>query len=157
MWLDGAYMAGPLSVMYAARFGDDKLRERAINQIFIMDDYMKDDKTGLYYHGWDESREMVWADKNTGLSSQFWGRAVGWYAVAILDIIDYLPKQHPSIERLKSIERNLLESLVKFQDSKTGMWFEVIDKTNYEDNWVESSCTNLFIYAYAKAVRMNII
>ena len=157
MWLDGAYMAGPLSVMYAQRFGDAKLRERAINQIFIMNEHMRDEKTGLYYHGWDDSKQEVWADKKTGLSSQFWGRAVGWYAVAILDILDYIPENHPAVERLKSIEVDLLKSLAKYQDEKTGMWFNVLDRTADPKNWVESSCTNLFIYSYAKAIRKGIL
>lgn len=157
MWMDGAYMAGPLSVMYAQRFGDTVLRERAINQIFIMNEHMRDSKTGLYYHGWDPSKEVEWADPETGLSSQFWGRAVGWYAVAILDIIDYLPKSHPSIEKLKAIEVDLLQSLVKFQDKNTGMWYEVLDRIDDADNWVETSCTCLFLYSYAKAMRMGII
>lgn len=157
MWLDGAYMAGPLSVMFDARFGDEVLRERAIKQILIINEKMRDKKTGLYYHGWDESREMSWADNKTGLSSQFWGRAVGWYAVAILDILDYIPKNHPQILRLYKIIKDLLNALVKFQDKKTGMWFEVLDKPEREDNWVESSCTNLFIYSYAKAMRNGII
>lgn len=157
MWLDGAYMAGPLSVMYAARFGDPVLRDRAINQIFIMHEHMKDEKTGLYYHGWDCSKAEGWADPETGLSSQFWGRAVGWYTVAILDIIEYLPKNHPAIEKLKEIEVELLEALTKFCDSKTGMWFEVLDRVDDPANWVETSCTCLFIYSYAKAVRMNIL
>lgn len=157
MWMDGAYMAGPLSVMYADRFGDTVLRERAIKQIFIMNDFMRDSKTGLYYHGWDDSKKECWADPETGLSGQFWGRAVGWYAVAILDILDYIPEDHPAVESLKKIEIDLLKSLVKFQDSKTGMWFEVLDKPEDPDNWVESSCTNLFIYSYAKAIRKGII
>lgn len=160
MWMDGAYMAGPLSVMYAQRFGEPVLRERAINQVFLMNEHMRDEKTGLYYHGWDDSHKDVkeaWADPETGLSSQFWGRAVGWYTVAILDIIDYLPEDHPAIPRLKAIEKDLLESLVKYQDPKTGMWFEVLDKPEREDNWVESSCTNLFIYSYAKAIRTGVI
>ncbi len=156
MWLDGAYMAGPLSVMYSARFGDTLLRERAINQILIMHEHMRDEKTGLYYHGWDASKAEAWADPETGLSSQFWGRAVGWYAVAILDIIEYLPKTHPAIPRLKEIEIDLLDSLLNFRDSKTGMWYEVLDRTDEPDNWVETSCTCLFIYSYAKAVRMGI-
>ena len=157
MWMDGAYMAGPLSVMYTKRFGDDKLRERAIKQIFIMNDHMRDEKTGLYYHGWDDSKAEPWADKQTGLSGQFWGRAVGWYAVAILDILDYIPEDHPAVGRLKAIEIDLLKSLVKYQDEKTGMWFNVLDRTDDPENWVESSCTNLFIYSYAKAMRKGII
>ena len=157
MWMDGAYMAGPLSVMYADRFGDEILRERAINQIFIMNEHMRDEKTGLYYHGWDPTREAAWADKETGLSGQLWGRAVGWYAVAILDILDYIPENHPAVERLKAIEADLLKCLKKFQDEDCGMWYEVLDKPGAEGNWVESSCTNLFIYSYAKAIRMGII
>lgn len=157
MWMDGAYMAGPFSVMYAEKFNDNILRDRAINQILIMDDHMKDEKTGLYYHGWDPTKQTEWADKKTGLSANFWGRGVGWYPVAILDILDYIPKDHPNAERLKSIVRDLLKSLVRFQDKTTGMWFEVLDKTDREDNWVESSCTTLFIYSYAKAMRMGII
>ena len=157
MWMDGAYMAGPLSVMYADRFGDTVLRERAIKQIFIMNEHMKDPKTGLYYHGWDESKAEQWADKQTGLSSYFWGRAVGWYAVAILDILDYIPEDHPAVSRLKDIEVDLLKSIVNFQDKKTGMWFNVLDKIDDPKNWVESSCTNLFIYSYAKAIRKDVI
>ena len=157
MWMDGAYMAGPLSAMYSARFGDKTLRERAIKQIFIMNDFMLDKKTGLYYHGWDDSKKEGWADPETGLSGQFWGRAVGWYPVAVLDILDYIPKDHPAVARLEKIVADLLDALVKFQDPKTGLWFEVLDKPEREDNWVESSCTSLFIYSYAKALRKGII
>ncbi len=157
MWMDGAYMAGPLSVMYDARFGDKVLRERAINQIIIMNEHIRDDKTGLYFHGWDESKEAPWADKETGLSKEIWGRAVGWYAVAILDILEYIPKDHPKRKKLEEIETDLLESLLKFQDEKTGMWYEVVDKPERSDNWVESSCTNLFIYSFAKAIRTGVV
>ena len=157
MWLDSIYMAGPLSVMYAKRFGDIVLRERAIRQVFIVDDHMKDENTGLYYHGWDASKKMQWSDKNTGLSSQIWGRAVGWYAVGILDMLDYIPEVQPSVVRLKQIVRDLLTALAKYQDEKSGMWYEVTDKPGEEGNWVESSCTNLFIYSYAKAIRKGIL
>ena len=157
MWLDGAYMAGPISVIYAKRFGDTTLRERAIKQIFIMDDFMKDEKTGLYFHGWDESKVAEWADPQTGLSQEIWGRALGWYTVAILDILEYIPKNHCAVERLSKIERDLLIALAKYQDKKTGMWYQVTDKPENKDNWVESSCTCLFIYSFAKAIRMGVL
>ena len=157
MWMDGLYMAGPLSVMYSAKYGDKRLMERAINQAFIMDDNIKDEKTGLYYHGWDPSRQADWADKETGLSQEIWGRAVGWYAVAILDMLDYIPKDHPAVERLKQIEADLLKALAKYQDKKTGMWYQVVDKPENEDNWIETSSTCLFIYSYAKAIRTGVI
>ena len=86
MWMDGAYMAGPLSVLYSKRFGDPTLRNRAIHQILLMERFLRDEKTGLYFHGWDASGREAWADPNTGLSQEIWGRAVGWYAVAILEI-----------------------------------------------------------------------
>ena len=158
MWLDGAYMAGPLSVMYAKRFGDTVLRERAIDQIIIIDKFMRDENTGLYFHGWDDSEiKMQWADRQTGLSQVIWGRSVGWYAVAILDILEYIPETHKKADELKRIEKELLTALKCYQDPETGMWFEVLDKIHEPDNWVESSCTNLFIYSYAKAIRMGII
>ena len=134
MWMDGAYMIGPLSVIYAKRFGDTVLRDRAIKQVFLMEDFLKDEKTGLYFHGWDDSKDkMPWANSKTGLSSEIWGRAVGWYAVAILDMLDYIPDTHPDVPRLKKIEKDLLTSRVKYQDQKTGMWFEVLDKTDKSD------------------------
>ena len=158
MWMDGAYMAGPLSVMYSAVTGNSVLRERAIKQVFLMNDYMKDEKTGLYYHGWDASvKKERWADPVTGLSGQFWGRAVGWYAVAVMDILDGIPADHPAAERLERIERELLEAVAAFQDGETGMWYEVLDRPDREDNWVESSCTNLFIYACAAALQRRIL
>lgn len=157
MWLDSAYMAGPLSVMYSQKFGDTRLMERAIRQILIMDEHMKDEKTGLYYHGWDASKQQTWADKETGLSGQFWGRAIGWYLVAILDMLDYIPENHEDVPKLKQIVSELLYNLSKYQDKDTGMWYQVVDKPDSDGNWVESSATNLFIYSYAKAVRNGIV
>lgn len=114
-------------------------------------------ENGLYYHGWDPSKQAGWADKETGLSKECWGRAVGWYAVAILDMLDYIPEDHPAVARLKQIEADLLEALAKYQDEKTGMWFEVLDKPEKEDNWIETSCTCLFAYSYAKAIRTGVV
>ncbi len=157
MWMDGAYMAGPMSVKYAKRFGEPVLRERGIKQVFLMEDFLKDEKTGLYFHGWDDSKQAEWADPKTGLSANIWGRAVGWYPVAILDILDEIPADHPAVERLKRILVNLLDALVKFQDPKTGKWYQVLDKPGAEGNWVETSCTCLFVYSYAKAIRQGIL
>ena len=157
MWMDGAYMAGPLSTKYAKRFGEPVLRERAIKQVFLMNEHMKDEKSGLYFHGWDPSLEAEWADPETGLSKNIWGRAVGWYAVAILDILDDIPADHPAVEKLKQIEVDLLTTLVKYQDPVTGKWYQVLDKPGEEGNWVETSCTCLFAYSYAKAIRKGIL
>ena len=157
MWLDGVYMAGVLSVMYSEYVGDERLREKAIRQVFIMYEHMRDEKTGLLYHGWDPSKKARWADPKTGLSSQFWGRAVGWYIVAILDMLDHIPEDNAAVERLKQITHDVLVSLCAYQDPETGLWFEVLDKIENKDNWTESSCSCLFAYSYAKAMRKGII
>lgn len=157
MWLDGAYMVGPFSVMYSERFSDPTLKERAIKQILLMDEYMKDKKSGLYYHGWDETKSSIWADKDTGCSAQIWGRALGWYSVAVLDVLDALDKTQKNFEALKRISRDLLKSLAGFQDDETGMWFEVVDKPKEPDNWIETSASCLFVYSYAKAIRKGVI
>lgn len=157
MWLDGAYMAGPFSVKYSQRFGDNTLMERAVQQIFLMEEHMKDEKTGLYYHGWDDSKKERWANPETGLSGQFWGRAVGWFTLAVVDIIEMLPKNHKAIERLSKIERELLIALKEYQDKETGLWYQVLDKQKEEGNWIETSCSILFTYSYAKAIRMGIL
>lgn len=157
MWLDGAYMAGPLSMMYADRFDDPVLAQRAIRQIMLMNEHMRDSKTGLYYHGWDESRSMPWANEHTGLSGQFWSRAIGWYAVAILDILDYVTYEHPDRETLCNIEQDLLYALAKYQDGKSGMWFNVTDRIDEKRNWIETSGSCLFTYSFAKAIRKGIV
>ena len=157
MWLDGAYMVGPLSCMYDKYYGDELLRERAIKQVFLMNEFMKDEKSGLYYHGWDASKEEKWSDKETGLSPEIWGRAVGWYAVAILDILEFIPKNHPDVEKLKKIEIDLLKALARYRDSERGLWYEVLDKPGEKGNWIETSCSCLFVYAYAKAINMGIV
>ncbi len=134
MWMDGAYMAGLLSVMYAKRFGDNTLRERAVKQILLMHEHMRDPKTGLYHHAWDDSKTMVWADPETGLSPQFWGRGMGWYPAAIMDILDYLPEDHEKAEELKAIVREIFDAIRNFQDPESGMWYQVLDQPEKEGN-----------------------
>ncbi len=155
MWLDGAYMIGPLCCMYDHCYGDEILKNNAVKQILLMNEHMKDPKTGLYYHAWDASKNAKWADKETGVSSQFWGRAIGWYAVAILDIIDNIDDSH--ISELTAIETDLLKSLALYQDDKTGMWYQIVDKVGCEDNWIEASASCLFTYAYARAIKNGIL
>ncbi|MBP3361829.1 MAG: glycoside hydrolase family 88 protein [Clostridia bacterium] len=156
MWMDGAYMVGPLSAMYS-RFGDYTLLNRAIEQIMIMNKHIKDTKSGLYFHAWDPSKEAEWADPETGLSEQIWSRAVAWYAVAILDILDYVPDNHPKRSKLIEIEQDLLKALSKVQDKESGLWYQVLDKPGHDGNWIESSGTCLFVYSYAKAIRKGIV
>lgn len=156
MWLDGLYMAGPVQMMYAKLFDLPELSEQAIEQAYIMYEHMRDEKTGLMYHAWDPVFWTPWATKPHGLSTEFWGRAMGWYVVAILDLMEQLPKDSPHYQCLADIEREVLGAVLRYQDAGGG-WYQVVDKGHLEDNWLESSCSCLYTYATAKAVRMGVL
>ena len=153
MWLDSLYMVGPLMSMYANKFDKPAFFDMVINQIIVMHENMWDAKSGLMVHGWDESKKISWADPITGKSKEIWGRAMGWYVTALADILDYIPENHEQRLRLIEIERSLLEAVVKYQDAESGRWYEVVDKGDKEGNWLENSCTCLFVYALSKAVK----
>ncbi|WP_078544623.1 glycoside hydrolase family 88/105 protein [Litchfieldia alkalitelluris] len=155
MWLDGLYMAGPIAVQFGKTFGDSEYFDMMTYQAILMEQHTKDSTTGLLYHGWDETKQADWADPVTGLASEFWGRAIGWYPVALLEMFEYLPEDHHDKETLTKILQNLLISLIKYQDSESGLWYQVIDKGHCPDNWLENSCSSLFVQAIAKAVRLG--
>ena len=157
MWLDGLYMAGPIAAEYALTFNHPEFLDTAIEQALLMSEHMTDKKTGLLYHGWDDNCKAWWVNKETSLSTEFWGRAMGWFVVAILDILEFTPKDHPKYNILIEIEKNALEAVIKVQDEKSGMWYQVLDKGYLSDNWLESSCSALFAYSISRAVRMGII
>ena len=153
MWLDGLYMASPFLAEYASRFGDKELYNEVSNQILIMAKHSFDSKTGLYYHGWDESREQKWANPKTGTSPNFWSRSMGWYMMAMVDVLDFLPKDQPQRPEIIRILTDLSASLEKFRDKKTGMWYQVTDKGGEKGNYIESSGSAMFIYSWAKAAQ----
>ena len=157
MWLDGLYMGEPFYANYTQMFdkGDsaNKAYDDIVNQFDLIQKHLKDPKTGLLYHGWDESKEQAWADKQTGLSPNFWGRAMGWYGMAIVDVLDFLPQNHPGRARLISYLNSYSEALVKVQDSKTGLWYQVLDKGGEKGNYLEASASSMFVYTFAKGAR----
>ena len=153
MWLDGLYMAEPFAAEYALMFGDTQKFDDIINQFVWMERYSRDAKTGLLYHGWDESKLQKWANPKTGLSPDFWSRAMGWYIMALVDVLDYIPVNHKRRPELIAILKRLSTALVKFQDAKEGVWWQVTDKAGKELNYLESSASGMFIYGLAKAVR----
>ena len=157
MWLDGLYMAGPLMAMYADKMNKPEFFDMAADQVILMYENMLDEKTGLLVHGWDDSKEAPWADKETGKSQEVWARAMGWFVTATVDILDYLPKTHPKREDIIKILGNILSAIVKYQDKNDGRWYEVVDKGDREGNWLENSGSCLFVYALSKAVRMGYV
>jgi unsaturated rhamnogalacturonyl hydrolase len=157
MWLDGLYMAQPFAVEYAVLFNDTKKFDDIINQFVWMEKYSRDNKTGLLYHGWDESKLQKWANPKTGLSPEFWSRAMGWYMMALVDVLDHLPANYKRRSELIAILNRLSTALVKFQDAKEGVWWQITDKANQQLNYLESSSSAMFLYALSKAVNKKYI
>jgi unsaturated rhamnogalacturonyl hydrolase len=155
VWLDGIYMEGPLSMRYGAEFGDPARFDMVILHLEQIIAHTRDPKTGLLYHAWDETGASPWANPKTGCSPEFWGRAMGWVLAAIVDILDYLPASHRKRPALVGYLKDLTDALAKVQDKRTGMWFQVLDKGDRPDNWLEHSCSCLYVYAIAKGVRMG--
>ena len=152
MWLDGLYMGAPFYAQYEVTFGDIKQLDDVVKQFVLSESKTRDAKTGLLYHGWDESKIQRWADKDTGLSPSFWSRAMGWYMMALVDTLDYLPEAYSGRRSLIDILNRLTTALVKYQDT-TGLWYQVTDQGDRKGNYLEASSSSMFVYAIAKGVR----
>ncbi|MCC2547482.1 glycoside hydrolase family 88 protein [Hymenobacter sp. BT175] len=155
MWLDGLYMAEPFSAEYSKVMSQPAGFDNVARQFALVEKRMVDAKTGLLYHGYDESRAQQWADKTTGLSPNFWSRGMGWYAMALVDVLDYFPKDHPERKNLIKYVQRLAPVLAKYQDSKTGGWFQVTDQGTRAGNYIETSGSCMFVYFLQKGVRMG--
>ena len=151
MWLDGLYMGEPFYAQYTSTFENGKNLDDVAKQFEQIQLHATDPKTGLLYHGWDEKKLMPWANKDTGVSPNFWSRSIGWYMMALVDALDYFPKDHPKQKELVGYLNTIAASLAEFQD-KSGMWYQVTDKGAKEGNYLESSGTSMFAYAFAKGV-----
>jgi unsaturated rhamnogalacturonyl hydrolase len=152
MWLDGLYMAEPFYAGYAALFGQPDSFNDVAEQIRLADKHTYDPKTGLFYHGWDESKSQPWANPITGTSSNFWGRAMGWYAMALVDVLDYFPTNHPARPEIIATFQKCCAGVVKYQDPKTGLWWQVIDQGDRKGNYLEATASSMFVYAMAKGI-----
>jgi len=153
MWLDGIYMAGPFLSEYALRYNESETFDDVVHQITLIEKHTRDPKTGLLYHAWDESKVQRWCDPETGLSKYFWGRAVGWFVMAIVDVLDHLPLDHARRSGLIAILDKIAAALVKVQDEATGLWYQILDLPDREGNYIEASASIMFVYAFAKGVR----
>jgi unsaturated rhamnogalacturonyl hydrolase len=153
MWLDGLYMGQPFYAEYAMLFHEDTAFHDIAKQFILMERYARDSRTGLLYHGWDESREQKWADKKTGQSPNFWGRALGWYGMAMVDVLDYFPGKHPGRDSIISILNRFAKAIIKVQDPQTGLWYDVVDKKYEPKNYFEASASSMLVYTLAKGMR----
>jgi unsaturated rhamnogalacturonyl hydrolase len=165
MWLDGLYMQAPFYAQYTAEFGTTENSadfDDIIHQFKLVEEKTRNSSTGLLYHAWDESTEQAWADKQTGCSPHFWGRALGWFCMALVDTIDFLPQKYS--DELKTIACRLLEPLMNYQDKTCGLWYQVLDKNpnnnengNYNKNYIESSASSMFTYFMLKMLRLGFV
>ena len=155
MWLDGLYMAEPFYAEYASLFHHPEAFRDITHQFVLMQQHALDPATGLLYHGWDESKQQLWANPQTGTSSQIWGRAMGWYLMALVDTLPYYGPHDPSRKALLTILRREASVVVRYQDADTGLWFQVMDKAKASGNYPESSASCMFVYALAKGVRLG--
>lgn len=157
VWLDGLYMGQPFYMQYEIEYNNCKNCMDSFNQFINVYNKMRDKNTGLYYHGFDESKEVFWADKETGLSKNFWLRALGWYSMALVDTVDIMPDSFKEQrDKLSEIYKELIDSMLKFQD-ESGMWYQVVDKGGREGNYLETSGSAIFAYSIMKSVRMGIL
>ena len=157
LWLDGVYMGIPFLVEYASIYETGEQQhesfKEAVHEFVIARDQLRDPQTGLYYHAWDESKQADWADKETGRASQFWGRGVGWYAMALVDVLDFIPESEPELRKtLLDITLELAADLVRYQDADTGTWWQIMNKPGEIANYRESTASAMFTYFYTKAV-----
>jgi rhamnogalacturonyl hydrolase YesR len=150
MWLDGLFMAQPFAAVYTETFGDAGSFDDIVKQFLLVGKHTRDSATGLFYHGWDESRQQRWADPATGRSPSFWARAMGWYMMALVDVLDVLPADHPGREQLLSILRGLAPALLRFRDPGSHLWYQVVDQGNREGNYLEASASAMFAYGFAR-------
>ena len=153
MWLDGLYMASPFLAEYGLKMNEPQLFDEVAKQIILVAKHTYDPKSGLYYHGWDESREQRWANPQTGTSPHFWSRSIGWYMMAMVDALDFLPQNHPQRPEIIKILNDLSNTLYKFRDKKTGMWYQITDVGDRNGNYIESTGSAMFIYTWVKAAQ----
>lgn len=150
MWLDGLYMAQPFNSMYASLFNKKEIFDDITKQFDLVNKNLKDNNTGLYFHGWDESREQKWANPETGVSPNFWGRSIGWFMMSLVDVLDYFPESHPLYKALLDMFVDLSASILEYRDNESLLWYQVVDAKTKQGNYIETSASSMFIYSMAK-------
>lgn len=157
VWLDGLYMGQPFYAEYAKMANQQNVFDDIASQFINIEKHTRDAKTGLLYHGWDESKTQQWANKETGTSANFWGRALGWYGMAMVDVLDYFPLNNPKRDSIINILNRFTTAITKVQDKKSGLWYDVVDMPNNPKNYKEASASCMLVYTLAKAVRNGYI
>lgn len=154
IWLDGIYMAQVFNTLYSKLYGGKNYADM-LSQIENVNKYMQDKTTGLYYHGLDCSKSIFWADKETGLSRNFWLRSIGWFTVALVDIIEIIDDEDAK-GRLTRIFSDLIDSITNFRD-ESGLYWQVVDQPGRNGNYLETSGSSMIAYAQLKGARIGVL
>jgi unsaturated rhamnogalacturonyl hydrolase len=135
-------------------FGDEKYtNDEAIKQLIIYYRHLNDPATGLLWHAYDESGKQAWANPQTKQSAEHWCRAIGWFGMTLINVLDALPKNHPDRAPLIEMVRSLAKAYAKYQDAKTGLWWQVVDKADVPGNWLETSSSSMYTFMLWTGVR----
>jgi unsaturated rhamnogalacturonyl hydrolase len=159
MWLDGIYMADAFWAQYESAFTPRNSQSAIHNfddiayQFILIEQHTRDEKTGLLYHAWDESKQQRWANPQTGCSQHFWGRAIGWYGMALVDVLELMPSDHARRQDLIAILNRTMEAIARVQDAGSGVWYQLLDQGTRAGNYLESSASCMFVYAMEKGAR----
>ncbi|MEK8216128.1 MULTISPECIES: glycoside hydrolase family 88/105 protein [unclassified Paenibacillus] len=157
IWLDGLYMGSPFYLEHLLAFEEGKGLDDVTRQFILCARHTKDEHTGLLYHAWDEQRVQPWCDPETGLSPNFWGRSLGWYVMALADVLEMLPAGHADYGTLVSILQDTLSTLRKYQDQDSGVWYQVVNEGGRKGNYLEASASSMITYAIAKGIRLGVL
>lgn len=157
VWLDGIYMGLPFYTMAAPQLRPDNVLhyyDDAVDQIVKTEQRTYDEATRLWKHAWDETHSMFWANRETGLSQHTWGRALGWFSMALVEVLDVLPQDYERRDEVVAIFQKVMHSVVEYQDDESGVWYDVLDVDDPR-NYLEATCSSMFAYCLLKGVRLG--
>ena len=158
LWADGVFMSMPFLVRYGKLYGDSAYaNDEATRQLVIYASHLNDPQSGLMFHAYDESGTSTWADPKTKHSAELWCRAIGWFGMTLIEVLELLPKDHPRRPQLIAQVRQLAKAYTDFQDTNTGLWYQVVDKGHMPDNWLETSSSSMYTYMISMAVKRGYI
>lgn len=157
LWADGTFMVNPFLVEYGREFNDTTYADDETTKQLVVYGTHLQQPNGLLKHAYDESKTASWANPSTGLAPEYWCRAVGWYGMAAIDVLDNIPANQPRRDRLLAILRNLAAGIEHYQDPATGRWFQVADKGTHSDDWTETSCSSMFTFTLSRAAEQGYI
>lgn len=157
IWLDGLYMGAPFYLQYQLEYAGGQGLDDVTRQFILCERHTRDERTGLLYHAWDEKKVQPWCDPQTGLSPYFWGRSLGWFVMALVDVLEILPIDHADTPKLRDILIETLTALRRYQDPGSGVWYQIVDCGQRKGNYLEASASSMIVYAMSKGIRLGVL